>query len=63
MFKCALQASTELTVERLRLSNTVAHNCFIIILTMLSVEETVHTTSGSLPQPLQQMCVETGPKV
>ena len=31
---------TELIVEKLRLSTTVAHKCFIIILTMLSVEET-----------------------
>ena len=54
MFKSALQTSTELIVESLdrllqRLTN-ISYNNYII---MLSVEETDHTTSRSLPYPLQ----------
>ena len=47
MFKCALQESTELTVERRRSFATAAHKYFIY--QMLSVEENEHRASGSLP--------------
>ena len=45
MFKCALQTSTELTIERLRSFATAAHKYFYILI-MLSVEDTdyVYTT-------------------
>ena len=52
MFKCALQTSTELTVERLRSSATAAHKYFHILI-MLSVEETDHIKSESPPYSLR----------
>mgnify|MGYP001792830754 CR=1 FL=1 len=48
MFKCALKASTELTIEGLKSSATAAHKYYIYMLTVVSGEEIDLTTLGSL---------------
>ena len=55
MFKSALQASTKLTVKRIKSSATAAYKYFYILI-MLSIEETDHTTSRGTTLLFYDIC-------